>query len=218
MGRSPDDVAFELGLRIRAGRIRLGLTREEVEAASGISRSTQSRVELGHGAGASLATWVRLATAVGDDPFGEWAEDEGSYPAALTRLMEPGGWRPVEQASDDLWFERPVRPIPTLRHVQWPAERLVVLLLRTLTDPDRELGRLDAEIERARSSAPAGMVTNGTIVVVRSTAAIRTANTRGLGRSRSGWISALRSAEGRMPRYPGWIWLAPRGSHLLPWG
>ena len=218
MACRPDVVAVDLGRRVRAGRLHSGRTLADVAIETGVSPSTQSRVELGRGGGVSLATWVRLGDAAGVALFDDGPDDLGVYPAALTRLVSRGGWTLVGRAGVTLWFDRPSRAVPGLRNVQRPAERVVVRLLRTLTAVGHELERLRDDIEAARSAAPPGMEINGTIVVVRTSATLRTAKAQELGRSHIAWVSALRSAESRMPMTRGWVWMALRGTHLLPRG
>lgn len=215
MSCRPHDVAVDLGCRVRSGRLHLGRTLADVAVETGVSASTQSRVELGRGGGVSLATWVRLGDAAGVALFVDEPDDLGVYPASLTRLVSRGGWVLAGHAGSTLWFDRPSRAVPGLRNVQRPAERVVVRLVRTLTDVDHELERLRDDIEAARSAAPPGVAINGTIVVVRTTATLRTAKSRGLGPSHLGWVSALRSEDGRMPLSRGWVWMAWRGTHLL---
>ena len=217
MSRNPDDVAFDLGRCVRSGRLHLGRTLAAVATETGVSPSTQSRVELGRGSGVSLATWVRLGDAAGVALFDGPPDDLGAYPAALTRLVGRGGWAPVDRVGSTLWFDRPSRAVPGLRNVDRPAERVVIRLLRTLTDVDHEQERLGEDVGSARTAVPPGMACNGTIVVVRTSATVRTAKAHDLGRSHAGWVSALRSVEGRMPMSRGWVWMAPRGTHLLPW-
>ena len=218
MSCRPDDVAVDLGRRVRSGRLQSCRTLADVAIETGVSPSTQSRVELGRGGGVSLATWVRLGDAAGVALFDDEPDDLGVYPAALTRLVSRGGWAPAGRENETLWFDRPSRAVPGLRNVQRPAERAVIRLLRTLTHVGYELGRLRDDIEAARSIAPPGMAINGAIVVVRTSATLRTAKAHDLGWSHIAWVSALRSEEGRLPMTRGWVWMARRGTHLLPRG
>jgi transcriptional regulator with XRE-family HTH domain len=215
MSQRPDDVAVNLGRRVRSGRLRLGRTLADVALDTGVSPATQSRVERGRGSGVSLATWVRLGDAAGEQLFDQREDDLGVYPAALTRLVGRGGWAQVDRVGPTLWFDRPSRAVPGLRNVQRPAERVVIRLVRTLTDVDRDQERLRMDIDSARAAVPPGMACNGTIVVVRSSASVRTAKAHDLGSSHVGWVTALRSVEGRMPLTRGWVWMTPRGTHLL---
>jgi transcriptional regulator with XRE-family HTH domain len=53
-----------LGGEVRASRLRRRLTQQQVADLAGISRSAESRIELGRGGGHTLDTWQRLALAL----------------------------------------------------------------------------------------------------------------------------------------------------------
>jgi len=53
-----------LGAEVRASRVSRGLTQQQLADHAGISRSAESRIELGHGGGHTLDTWQRLAMAL----------------------------------------------------------------------------------------------------------------------------------------------------------
>jgi DNA-binding XRE family transcriptional regulator len=217
MDRSPGDIAFDLGRRLRDARIHCGLTQEQVGRASGLSTSTVSRMELGHGAAVSLAAWVTVADVVGAAVIETSRGGADMHLDAVSRLMAIGGWVLAGRTTADAWFDRPVRPNTTFRHVQLPAERAVVRIVRTVTDLDVERDRLLATTQDLRAAAPGGLAMAGLLVIPRST------NNRRRSRSyqrlsTSGWILALRSSEARMPLRPGVVWLAPRGTHWLPVG
>ena len=183
-----------------------------------MSTSTQSRMELGQGAGVALATWASVAEAVGADLFAPELDTRGVYPEALAGLMASGGWSMTDRRPEAQWFERPVRPYPGLPRVQMPAERAVVRLIQTVTGAEAEFRAVQDAVEVADANRPAGMEVAGTLVVIRSTASVRRSAPAGYRLSSGRWLSALRSPGARMPRLPGWVWLAPSGTHLLPWG
>ena len=212
------DVAFTFGVRIRAARFRGSLTLADVQERTGISTSTQSRMELGQGAGVALGTWDALATAVGADLFAPPQDERGIYPAALASLMRVGAWSMAAHRIDALWFDRPPRPFAAPRSGQLPAERAVVRLIRTVTDIAEEHERLRALVDAARDEAPPGLAVAGVIVAVRSTDAVRRAARAGCRLSDGRWLRVLQDPRIRMPHWPGWVWLAPRATHLLPWG
>jgi transcriptional regulator with XRE-family HTH domain len=217
MDQLPDEVAFNLGRRLRDARLRRGLTLAEVAIESGISTSAVSRMELGNGAAAPLAAWVAVARTVAVRLFPSFRDDTDVYLAAVTNLMAIGGWEVGGRSSDGDWFDRPARPNPHFRHVQDPHERVVVRIVRTLTNLDVERYRLVAAVHGVAIAAPQGVAVAGLLVVPRSTNNRRRA--RSIHRlSTSGWILALRSSEARMPLRPGVVWLAPRGTHWLPVG
>jgi transcriptional regulator with XRE-family HTH domain len=218
MDGSPADLALTLGVRLRAARLRSRQTQADVSARSGVSTSTVSRMELGHGSGVSLATWEAVAAAVEADLFSRSPDERGVYPEALAGLMVAGGWVMTARRHESVWFERPARPAPGLRLRQLPSERAVVRLVRTVTDVDAEFRWLRQAVDAARVTAPAGLEVAGLIVAVRSTDAVRRSMPAGQRRSSERWLSALRAPGATMPRFAGWVWLAPTGTHLLPWG
>lgn len=218
MDRTPDDVAFELGLRLRRARFRVGMTLEEIAASTGVSRSTQSRMELGRGAVVPLATWVTVASAVGLDLVLAGELDAGALPAAFIRLAARGGWAATRVGPDGAWLDRPVRPgHPRIPRVQAPAERVVVRVVRIVTDLGAERRRLQGQVREARQDGPAGVVVEGLLVVVRTSNNIRRLGRPvNLRRSSARWMMALASPSALMPPLAGLVWITPTGSHLLP--
>lgn len=217
MDQLPDTIAFDLGRRLRDARLRRGMTLEEVAVESGTSASTVSRMELGNGAATPLAVWLAVAGTVDVGLFRPSRIDTDVYLTAVTNLMAIGGWDLCGRSNHASWFDRPARPSPHFRHVQYPHERVLVRIVRTLTDLDVERRHLDGTVREVATTAPQGLAVAGLLVVPRSTNNRRRA--RSIHRlSTSGWILALRSPEARMPLRPGVVWLAPRGTHWLPVG
>ncbi len=216
MGQA-DEVAFDLGRRVREARLRRGMTLAEVATECGLSTSATSRLELGKGAAAPLADWLAVAETVGVDLFRPARDDAGVYLAAVTNLMAIGGWTPGGRSADGTWFDRPARPNRHFRHVQDPHERVLVRIVPTVTDLQVEVDRIMAAVRASFVSTPHGLVVEGLIVVPRSTNNRRRARpTQRL--SSMGWIPALRSSEVRMPPYRGVVWLASRGTNWLSAG
>lgn len=218
MDRTPDDVAFDLGLRLRRARFQVGMTLDEVAASTGVSRSTQSRMELGRGASVPLATWVTVAGAVGLDLVPATVIDAGALPAAFIRLAARGGWAATRVGPDGAWLDRPARPgHPGIPRVQAPAERVVVRVVRIVTDIGAERRRLQAQLRDARQDGPAGVVMEGLLVVVRASNNIRRLGRPvNLRRSSARWIMAMASPTALMPPLSSLVWITPTGSHLLP--
>ena len=176
-----------------------------------------SRMELGDGGRVPLEAWVRVAEAVDVDLFAAASLDLGIYHAALGRLIASGGWAPVGIDGSVLWFDRPTRPFPGLARVQLPAERVIIRLVRTVTDETIESERLRETVDEHRPEASPGLRVSGTVVALRSGANVRrAASDRRL--SSQVWLGCLRDPAHRMPSVIGWIWMAADGSRLLPWG
>ena len=160
-----------------------------------------------------MQTWLAVADVLGLPPM--WSTSEIPYATVLPRLAEGGGWRPTGVAKNMLLLDRAAHPVPTLRHVQRPNERAVLRVVSTLTDRDHERRELGDAIERERERAPDDRRISGALVVVRHGSNTRIAG-RAHGRSDGLWIRALRDPAAAMPVRTGWVWLAPRGTHLLP--
>ena len=211
-----EDVAHVLGMRIRAVRWQRGWNQAAVAEAAGTSKSVIGRMELGEGGTVTLGTWLRVADVLGLPPL-TWPGHGIPFGVALQGLTAVGGWRPAGFAGDAVLLDRDPRPVETLRYVQRPAERAVLRAIPILTDPDREWDHLFDVITDVRRSAPAGRLVSGSLVVVRNGA-----NTRVAGpmrrRSDGLWIRTLRDPSTSMPYRRGWVWLEPRGTHLLSVG
>jgi transcriptional regulator with XRE-family HTH domain len=209
------EVAFDLGKRIREGRLRRGMRQLDVEAATGVSTSTISRMELGHGMATPLGAWLDVASAVGVDLFSVPADPDRIYRAAIAMALAGGGWR-MGGRRGIVWFDRAARQDPRLRNLRLPAERVVVRIARVVTQLDVEFDRLEASVREVRATSPPGLVVQGALILIRTSATVRRVGRRWTGRSTPGWISAFRSSLARIPPRAGSIWLEPRGTHLLP--
>lgn len=211
-----EDVLLALGKRIRAARLTAGLDQRHVATIAGTSSSTISRMELGHGGRVPLDTWLAVAEALGLPPL-VWSRREIPFGVALEHLATCGGWHRSGVRPDGIVLDRDPRPMAGLRHVQLPAERAVLVGVAVLTDPDaerRRVGRAIAEV--SRTTAP-GRLVSGTLVVSRTGMNTRIAGSL-RGWSDGPWLSALRDPGVAMPGRAGWVWVAPRGTHLLPGG
>jgi transcriptional regulator with XRE-family HTH domain len=211
-----EEILLALGKRIRSVRLRAGLDQRHVAAAAGTSPSTVGRMEIGHGGRVSLDTWLAVAEALGLPPLG-WARPEVPFGVVMEGIAEAGGWRRSGLHADALIVDREPRPMAGLRHVQLPAERAVILGIPVLSDPDVEWRRLRRAIDDVHRSAPAGRSVCGVLIVSRHGSNTRMAGPS-RGRSDGPWLRTLRDPGTAMPSRPGWVWLAPRGTHLLPGG
>jgi transcriptional regulator with XRE-family HTH domain len=211
-----EDILLALGKRIRAVRLRAGLDQRSVAAAADTSPSTVGRMELGRGGRVPLDTWLGVARVLGLPPLG-WSQPEVPYGIVLEHLCRAGGWRRSGFRADALVVDREPRPMPGLPNVQLPAERAVLIGLPVLSDPAAEWHRLQRAIADVRHTASEGRSVSGVLVVARHGSNTRVAGPS-RGRSDGPWLRALRDPGVAMPGRMGWVWLAPRGTHLLPGG
>lgn len=216
MDRTSDEVAFDWGLRIRARRHRRGLTQQDVAQMSGVPTSTQSRMELGRGAVVPLGTWVAVAAALDEDLFGEVRDDPGVYLEAIRRIAEAGAWSMSGRTGPTVWLDRAARTAGSWRPWPLPAERVLIRVVVTVTDIETDRCRLAGDVRDLLGRTPVGCPVGGLLVVVRTTSNARRLSGAPAARSSGGWFRALTSPGSRMPTYPGVVWLAPRGTHLLP--
>lgn len=214
MGRH-SNLAFGLGRRVREARLGRRRTLQAIAHEAGTSVSTVSRMELGRGSTVPLGTWASVAAAVGVDLFTSETVRDEVYVRAVGRLIADGGWTLVGRAGGSAWFDRPARPIPRLRLVQAPAERLVVRILWVVTDIEAEFDRLRTACADIRDVSPPGLTVGGLIVVIRSTTTARCLSGTRWQQSSFGWMGALRRIDSRLPDSPGLVWAAPRATHLL---
>jgi transcriptional regulator with XRE-family HTH domain len=217
MARTPEDVAADLGRRLREARLKHGRTLDDVAASTGVSRSTQGRMELGRGGGVALDTWATLVAELDVDLFGPIDDRLTAYRAAVVRLAERGGWRATELHGRGVWLDRPARDVHRgLGRYQAPAERAVIQFVTVLTDFDVEWRWLRQAVGAAWDVTPPGTVVAGLLVIVRSSANLRRSTHGWWRRSTWPWLRALQEPTGLMPDRPGVAWLTPRGTHFLP--
>ena len=214
MGRRAD-VAADWGGRLRSARLQRGASQRDVAAQASISQATWSRMEIGSGGAVPLGTWVEAADVLGLDLVPPEPLDR-SYDGSIDRLMETGGWRAGGRVGDARWFDRDARRRPGLRTLL-PAERAVVRVVSVLVDEAREWARLGSGVETVRRATPSGFGVSGLLLVVRTSPNRRRTRDRSR-RSDGRWLMALRDPGAAMPLRTGWVWLAPRGTHLLPGG
>lgn len=215
MCRSPQDVAFELGQRLRTCRLRAGLTQVEVALRAGTSKSTVSRLELGRGREVPLAVWVAVCGAVDAGLFAAPLDPTGVYMDAFATMAEEGGWAPIRMTHAMACFERPAHRQRIRSNVLRPAERMVVRVVSVLTDLETERRLLLRAVDEHRATVEHGRSVEGLLLVVRSGPNVRVGG-RESRRSSGRWVSAVRDQEAWMPSWPGIVWLTRRGTHLLP--
>lgn len=215
MARTPADIAFELGQRLRVSRLGEGLTQVEVAERAGTSRSTVSRLELGRGGSVPLDTWAAVGEAAGAGLFGTPIDRTAVCVAALARLAADGGWDLVGAELGTAWFDRPAHRYRIRTTSLRPAERVVVRIVTVLTDPAAEHLRLTRSVEDHGSMVDHGRAVAGVLVVLRSSSNLRISG-RASRRSSYRWLMAIRDREALMPSWPGLVWMTWQGTHLLP--
>jgi transcriptional regulator with XRE-family HTH domain len=222
---------------LREARLAAGLRQSDVAARGGVSQAWVSKMERGHGATASVATWAAVASAVG---------------AQLSSFLEviPGADRPrdfehlkrqrlvIEAATNGGWVARPevaldrsrtfARSIDVLLERESLREAAVVEVWDFFDDVGAALRGLDAkvaEVERAhaatevRGGAPWRV---GGLFVVRAThrnrrliaefASIFDAHFPGSGYE---WLRVLADASIPMPASSAVVWSDVAGTRLF---
>lgn len=175
------------------------------------------RMESGDGARVPLDAWARVAIALETPLFAEPHDDSDVYLAAIERLFAGGAWTVAERLRGELRLERPVRPSRSSPRVQLPAERIIVRARPLVIDPYREWERTRDAADAARRASSPGLVVQGLLVLVRTGHNLRRLGARQwMRRSVPGWLGAARDPAVAVPDRTGWLWLTPRGTHLLP--
>lgn len=103
-----------------------------------------------------------------------------------------------------------------MRPWRLPAERVLIRVVVTVTDIETDRCRLTGDVRGLLGRTAVGCPVGGLLVVVRTTSNARRLSGAPAALSSAGWFRALTSPGSRMPTYPGVVWLAPRGTHLLP--
>ncbi|MEX1048226.1 MAG: helix-turn-helix transcriptional regulator [Akkermansiaceae bacterium] len=84
--RSNSQIEQELGKRLKARRLDLNLSQQQVATLSGLSRRTVTAIE--HGEGSTLATLISLLRALRSlDTLEDFLPDPGISPIAMTSML-----------------------------------------------------------------------------------------------------------------------------------
>lgn len=215
--------ARALGARLRRARLSQRMTQAEIQAQTGVSQATISRMELGRGEGFALRSWLVVADAVGLALASDPSADAPYAVADITRMAASGDWvrrsygPAIATAGWVVVLERPARVVRSRfgrRSVS--SERMVVSLVAILTDVTHVMDAAGDDLDD---------VSTGHLVIVRrSTENLRRltelrAAGRGLPReSGTRWIAALRDAGAAMPKEQGLVWMDASAQRLIPVG
>ncbi|MFL5685298.1 MAG: helix-turn-helix domain-containing protein [Chloroflexota bacterium] len=219
----PDPPAF-LGMQLRAARMALHLRQRDVADRIGCSQATVSRLELGRGAGYSLALWSSVAIAVDQRLQVELLAPQPEPPPPSLALRchrtvvaaaRQGGWAAQTEVVRAGARER----IETL--LDRGPERVLVHVWDVVADVDRRLDQFEEDLERHRQPGP-GPTPAGLVIVPstfgnrRRLTEARAALDRRLSALGAHWFSALLDPTGRIPEKPGVLWVDRSGRRLLP--
>lgn len=232
--RNLEQVA-RLGAEVRSSRRRRRRTQAQVGALAGLSQSSISRLERGHGGGLTLDTWQRIGLALGRalivglarDPDDDVA-DAGhlAVQELLLRLARHGG-----RAGS---FELATRPTDPHRSVDVASrdDAQRVLILQEAWNRIDDIGAAARSTARKVAEAEALAVAIGgeggpyrvaSVWIVRATARNRTLVHRypevfqaRFPASSVAWWRAL-TAAGVVPEKPGLVWCDVHATRLFPW-
>lgn len=229
-------IAINLGQAVRARRVHLQITQEELARRVGVHQAWISRIELGHGTGVPLELWVALGVALDrplaialSRPLGDPREPaDAGHLEMQERLLELA--RATGRAAT---FELPTRP-SNPRHsidicVRDDRRRLLLIEEAWNTFSDlgaaiRSTNRKTAEAADLAASIDRGMPYRvGTVWVVKPSAANRRLVARypqifrsAFPGSSKAWAKVLTSGESP-PTQPGLVWLDPSNGRLTAW-
>jgi transcriptional regulator with XRE-family HTH domain len=233
VGRS-NEIVRRLGLEVAAARRRRGLTQYRLASRTGISRASLSRIELGHGQGVPMATWLALAAELGlTARFGlqrDWREEpaDAGHLAVQDLVLRLG-----RSSGYDRSFELPTRARDPARSIDVclrsdQQRRLIVAEawntigdvgagVRSFTRKQAEAVQLAVVLGRERPHTVHG------VWVVRATARNRALIVRypevfaaAFPGSSALWLRAL-TAGTPPPALPGLVWCDVAATRLFAW-
>jgi transcriptional regulator with XRE-family HTH domain len=217
-----EDIAAELGDRLRRARHEGRWRQADVAARAGVSQSTISRMELGRGGSITLDTWsavaaatrVRLTADLGSEGAREAAPAARRCHALIADSARGGGWTAVTEIAGDA--------IETVLVRSERGELAIVRVWDAIASVDAATRDFMRAIERERERRAASVGVSGLVVVLYTTGnRRRVAEGRAVLRkvvpaSGARWVGALRYPRLAMPREPGLIWAVADGSRIRP--
>jgi len=232
--RTTDEVLRRLGATIRSARVRRRLTQHALARRIGISQSEMSRIELGHGHGVRIETWVSLAHELGLQPRFELARDWRESPADAGHLaIQELLLRLAHSTGCHATFELPIRPDDPGRSIDvfvrddGRRRLLVEEAWNSFGDIGGGARSFDRKLAAARDLAVViggdRPYTVGGLWIVRATRRNRElvarypeVFARRFPGSSSGWVRTLKAGL-PPPAEPGLVWCNVLATDLHPW-
>jgi transcriptional regulator with XRE-family HTH domain len=223
-----------LGTDIRLARLRRRITQEDLSAAIGISRASQSRIELGRGRGVPVRIWLALALELGLTPRFElqrdWREEtsDAGHLAIQDLILRMGratgydGSFELATRSQD-----PSRSIDVCLRSDRQRRLIVAEAWNTIGDVGAGARSFQRKLAEAAQLAVAiggdqPYLVHG-LWVVRATARNRDLVARyphvfraAFAGSSARWVEALTTGS-PPPKEPGLVWCDTRATRLFAW-
>jgi transcriptional regulator with XRE-family HTH domain len=219
----PDDVPSSLGLQLRRARIAFRRHQRDIAASAKVSQATVSRVELGRGGPVSIATWIRIAAALGMElramPLEEQRDGSAIQRRCHRLVVEHsrlGGWTATTVLDD----ARPERCETVLERID-RHEVAVIRVWDVINDVDRAVADLGASLERERASRGGPWHVSGVVIIARSAHLLRRMTNGGRAVDLAfpvrgaRWLAAL-TGDLAMPSAAGMIWTDVEMTRLRP--
>ena len=223
-----------LGNDIRLARLRRRITQEDLAAAIGISRASQSRIELGRGRGVPVRIWLALAVELGLTPRFElqrdWREEtrDAGHLAIQDLILRLGRGAGYEGTFELATRSRdPSQSIDVFLRSDRQRRLIVAEAWNTIGD----VGAGARSFQRKLAEAAQFAVAIGGeqpyrvhgLWVVRASARNRDLVARyphvfraGFGGSSARWVAALISGS-TPPSEAGLVWSDPQASRVFAW-
>ena len=200
-------------MRVRRARFDARLRQADVADRAGVSQATICRIEHGRGAGVPLATWARVAGAIGLDLAAALDAADLRHRASPERRIcdliaseaARGGWTAevsIDVGRTEVVLHRPVRNECVVAHV-W----------RDVADVDAAIADLEVRARtRHAELGPAWTIRSLVVVSVSKQDRRRWTERQALIDSTfpelgARWLLALRSPTGRLPGRDGLLWV-----------
>lgn len=218
--REAQAIASNLGRDTRQTRSRRHLTQAAIGKVVGLSQSEMSRLELGGGAGTSIATWVAIGIALQrpisiafSRDVAQPLNDAGHLEAQelVLRLATAAGWRAAFEARTETTLSQ----LSTDLVLERDRDRVLVEIWNRLDD----LGASVRSTDRKLAAAPPGskclwllVDTAANHAIVRRYPAVFRAR---FPSSSTHWVEAIAAGRPR-PRQAGLAWVDLRAGTLRP--